>query len=159
MKLLLFVFITCFLHKPLASPHSFVNNKNVPNDTLLRLSKEFLLSKEKAYQQKATEKDVERVLNFCSDSVNYHHILSPEKKFSFSGKDLWKAGMIAHLGETKNAKIRILNFMQRQNVVIIEFELSREVQGKNGWEKSFVTTVSVIEFDSNGKIVKLTDYL
>ena len=129
-------------------------------DSFLKIAKGFLLAKEKTFQEKATSQDVDSFLSFCSDSVQYEHILSPDKKFSFTGKEQWRDGVISHLGETRNAKIEIVKSIERQNIVIIEYNLYREIKTGGSWKKdSKKITVSVLEFDKDKKIKKITDYL
>jgi len=119
----------------------------------------FLFAKQQSYQEKATKENVEVVLNFCSEDIKYDHVLSPDKKFSFDGKKLWRSGAVSHLGETRNVKITITKLIEKQNVVIVEYELSREVKDGQNWQKSKSTIVSVIEFDKKNKIARMTDYL
>jgi hypothetical protein len=125
----------------------------------LKLATNFLSAKERAWQQHATPSDVEKIFGFVSDSVQYNHVLSPAKTFSFTGKDDWRSGMLSHLGETRNVKLKILKSISRQNVVIVEFTLYRELKDGTAWKDSNSTTVSVMEFDEKGKIKKITDYL
>ncbi|MDB5229653.1 MAG: hypothetical protein JWN76_458 [Chitinophagaceae bacterium] len=133
--------------------------QNIPNHKLADITKEFLIAKERSYQQYATAEDVVKFLSYCGDSVVYDHILTPAKKFSFTGKDIWKRGAISHLGETRNVKIRVLNIITRQNVVIAEFSMYRETRSKDGWKKEMGKNVSIMEFDDAKKIQKITDYL
>ena len=128
-------------------------------ETNLAIAKNFLLAKQASYQETAKAVDIENVLNFCNDSIAYDHVLSPNKKFSFSGKGVWRNGALSHLGETRNVKLKITNFIQRQNIVIIEFNLHREIKTGNSWKSSTETTVSVMEFDKEHKIKKIIDYL
>lgn len=129
-------------------------------DSFLKIAKDFLSAKEKSFQEKATKEDVNLFLSFCSDSVQYDHFLSPEKKFSFTGKEQWRDGAISHLGETRNAKIEIVKSIERQNIIIIEYNLYREIKTNGSWKKdSKKTTVSVLQFDKDKKIKKITDYL
>jgi len=123
------------------------------------ITKRFLLAKERSYQLTATKADVNTVLDFCSDTVKYDHILSPDKKFSFSEKDQWRSGVISHLGETRGVKLGLSKFIARQNVVIAEYTLYREFKTNKGWQNSTGTIVSVIEFNKANKISRLTDYL
>ena len=134
-------------------------NKNLPDESFLTTAKMFLQANENLYQIIATESDIDKALNFCEDSIEYDHILSPEKKFSFSGKSLWRSGAISHLGETRNVSSKILNIMARQNIVIAEFNLSREIKETDGWKRSDRIILSIMEFNKNGRINKLTDYL
>lgn len=128
-------------------------------NTYSSIAKRFLIAKEKTYQQTATKENIEDVLNFCSDTIKYDHVLSPEKKFSFTGKEQWRSGSLSHLGETRNVKLEILNCLARQNVVITEYTLYRELKTDKGWQNSKGTVMSVMEFDRAGKISRLTDYL
>lgn len=129
-------------------------------DTNSSIAKMFLKAKENSYQVNASEKTVEAMLDFCADSVIYDHILSPEKKFGFSGKEIWRKGSVSHLGETRNAKIKVVDLIERQNMVIVEFTLDREINTDQKWVADKRNTiVSVIEFDKDKKIKKMTDYL
>jgi hypothetical protein len=58
-------------------------------DLFSKIARSFLFAKERSFQEKATREDVEEVLKFCSDTIRYDHILSPNKKFSFNGKSQW----------------------------------------------------------------------
>jgi hypothetical protein len=129
------------------------------SDTFQSIAKRFLSAKEKSYQQTATKENINEVLNFCSDTIKYNHVLSPEKKFSFTGKAGWRSGAISHLGETRKVKLQVLNNVARQNIVIIEYTLYREFKTDKGWQNSKGTIISLMEFDRSGKISRLTDYL
>jgi len=107
----------------------------------------------------ATKESIDEVLNFCSDTIKYDHVLSPEKKFSFIGKEQWRSGSISHLGETRNVRLRILNSVARQNIVITEYTLYRELKTSEGWQNSNGTIISIMEFNGSGKISRLTEYL
>ena len=119
--------------------------------------KEYLKSKENIMQQNATTKDVGKLMSFYSDSLYYEHVLSPEKKFVFHGKDDLRSGYTSHLGETNNAKITLLNLIERQNIMIVEYSLTREIISSHKTEESKI--VSIFEFDDSGKIKHMTDYL
>ena len=119
--------------------------------------KEYLRSKEKIMQHKATTEDVEKLMSFYSDSLYYEHVLSPEKKFVFHGKDDLRSGYISHLGETNNAKITLLNLIEKQNIVIVEYSLTREIISSHKTEESKI--VSIFEFDDSRKIKHMTDYM
>ena len=119
--------------------------------------KEYLKSKENIMQQNATTEDVEKLMSFYSDNLYYEHVLSPEKKFVFHGKDDLRSGYTSHLGETANAKITLLNLIERQNIVIAEYSLTREIISSHKTEETKI--VSVFEFDDNRKIKHMTDYL
>src|SRR6185312_4585433 len=146
MRLLLLFLNVYFTVQPQAASHADIVRK-------------FLFVKQQSYQQNATKENIEAVLDFCSDSVKYDHVLSPDKKFSFDGKKLWRSGAISHLGETRNVKIVIAKLIEKQNLVMVEYELSREVKSGQTWEPSKSTIVSVIEFDKANKIARMTDYL
>jgi hypothetical protein len=149
------IFSLCYLN--LHAQTNAASNKT--EDKYLRIAHSFLDAKQRSWQQEATAADIDKVLYFCSDTVRYDHKLSPEKEFSFSGKDLWQRGAVSHLGETRNVKISLLKTIQRQNVVMIEFTISREVKNGDKWEPSPQTIVSVMEFDKGDKLKKITDYL
>ena len=119
--------------------------------------KEYLKSKENIMQQNATTEDVEKLMSFYSDNLYYEHVLSPEKKFAFHGMDDLRSGYTSHLGETANAKITLLNLIERQNIVIAEYSLTREIISSHKTEETKI--VSVFEFDDNRKIKHMTDYL
>ena len=119
--------------------------------------KEYLKSKENIMQQNATTEDVEKLMSFYSDNLYYEHVLSPEKKFAFHGMDDLRSGYTSHLGETANAKITLLNLIERQNIVIVEYSLKREITSSHKTEETKI--VSVFEFDDNRKIKHMTDYL
>jgi len=119
--------------------------------------KKYLNSKENIMQQNATTEDVEKLMSFYSDNLYYEHVLSPEKKFAFHGMDDLRSGYTSHLGETANAKITLLNLIERQNIVIVEYSLTREIISSHKTEETKI--VSVFEFDDNRKIKHMTDYL
>jgi len=123
------------------------------------MARMFLQANENLYQITAMKSDIDKVLNFCEDSIEYDHILSPDKKFSYSGKSLWRSGTVSHLGETRNVRLKIVHIMERQNIVIVEFNLSREIKEEKAWIRSDRTIISIMEFNKNRKIKKLTDYL
>jgi len=156
----LVVAITIYFSTLIHPSSNFEDLKISSGDSLSHIVKEFLMAKENSYQEKATALDVETFLNFCTDNVQYDHVLSENKKFSFTGKDEWRNGSLSHLGETRNARIEITKYIERQNIVIVEYDLYREVKTNEKWEKdSTRTVVSIIEFDAEKKIKKITEYL
>ncbi len=123
----------------------------------LNIIKAYLQARQKSMQQDATSADVENVLNFYSDTLYYEHVLSADKKFIFHGKNDLRNGYLSHLGETRNVTISLVNYIEKQNILIVEYTTSREIisSGKN--EK--YTTVSLYEWDESGKIKRVVDYL
>src|SRR5690242_5438105 len=102
MNTFLFFFVMNIFHQlmPVGIQSSSVSNSDI--------IKAYLKTQEKIMQQNATTEDVEKVMDFYSDSLYYEHVLSAEKKFIFHGKDDLRSGYISHLGETSNAKITLL---------------------------------------------------
>ena len=149
MKTFVFLLVMNIFYQYVPTQSGIVSNPD--------LIKEYLKSKEKTMQQNATAEDVEKLISFYSDSLYYEHVLSAGKKFVFHGKDDLRSGYIAHLGETKNAKITLLNLIERQNIVIVEYSLRREIISSNKTEESKI--VSLFEFDDKAKIKHMTDYL
>jgi hypothetical protein len=142
--------------------HNFSKGKyiKIQDDSLSTIAKEFLSAKLKSCQERSTREDVEAFLKFCADSVQYDHILSPGRKFSFNGKDQWREGALSHLGETRNARIEVVKYIERQNIVILEYDLYRDIKTNADWKAdSKRTNVTILEFDKNKKIMRLTDYL
>lgn len=123
----------------------------------LNIIKAYLQAKQKCMQQGATKADVEKLVSFYSDTLNYEHVLPSGKKFVFHGTDDLRNGYISHLGETRNVKISLLNYIERQNILVAEYSSRREIisSGKNEEYK----TVSLYEFDESGKIKYVIDYL
>src|SRR6266498_4684686 len=72
-------------------------------------------------------KDVEKVMDFYSDTLYYEHMLSSEKKFIFNGKNDLRNGYVSHLGETRNVKITLLNLIEKQNILVAEYSIQREL--------------------------------
>jgi hypothetical protein len=156
---ILTLFLTPATHlsaqKEIENQYQAATQKN----SFLTAAKKFLQANENLYQITATEADIDKVLNFCEDSIEYDHFLSAKRKFSFSGKSLWRSGAVSHLGETRNVRLKILNIMTRQNMVVVEYNLSREIKENEDWKRSDRIVISIMEFNKNGKIKKLTDYL
>jgi hypothetical protein len=125
----------------------------------LKLVKLLLAAKEKSWEADATIADVDAVLNFYSDSLNYDHMISPTKHFSFTGKELLKSGIVSHLGETRNVKLKILKYIATQNVVVVEYSLKREVKTAEGWKQQQSKSVMIIDFDSAHKIQHISEYI
>src|SRR3954470_18982899 len=82
----------------------------------LDIIKAYLQARQKSMQEDAGEDDIEKVMNFYSDSLYYEHVLSPEKKFVFHGKDDLRNGYASHIGETRNVKIALINYIEKQNI-------------------------------------------
>jgi hypothetical protein len=101
-----------------------IQTNAVSNSDIIKM---YLKAKEKIMQQDATVEDVEKVMHFYSDTLYYEHVLSAEKKFLFHGKDDLRSGYISHLGETGNAKITVLNLIEKQNIVIVEYSSKRKL--------------------------------
>ena len=137
------------------------NCLTVSNTAILRsnvnIIEAYLKAKEKTMQENATKDDVENLLAFYADSLYYEHILSPEKKFIFKAKEDLRNGYMDHLGETRNVKITMINHIEKQNVVIAEYSIQREIISTGKTEKS--STVSFYELDESGKIKHVIDYL
>lgn len=108
-------------------------------------------------QENATPADIDRVMSFYSDSLYYEHVLSAEKKFVFHGKDDLRNGYISHLGETRNVKIALINYIQKQNILVAEYFTTREIIANGKIEE--YKTVLLYELDENGKITHVIDYL
>ena len=148
MKTFLFLLAMNILYQYVPAQTGIASNPDI---------KEYLKIKEKIMQQNSTTEDVEKLMSFYSDSLYYEHVLSPEKKFAFHGMDDLRSGYTSHLGETANAKITLLNLIERQNIVIVEYSLTREIISSHKTEETKI--VSVFEFDDNRKIKHMTDYL
>ena len=123
----------------------------------LDIVKAYLQARQKSMQENATSEDIDRVIVFYSDSLYYEHVLSAEKKFVFHGKDGLRNGYISHLGETRNVKIALVNYIQKQNIFVAEYSTTREIIA-NGKVEEY-KTVSLYELDENGKIIHVIDYL
>ena len=108
-------------------------------------------------QENATSEDIDRVIVFYSDSLYYEHVLSAEKKFVFHGKDGLRNGYISHYGETRNVKIALVNYIQKQNIFVAEYSTTKEIIANGKIEE--YKTVSLYELDENGKIIHVIDYL
>ena len=138
--------------------HAFFSSREV-NDkkSNLDIIKIYLQARQKSMQENATFEDIDKVMSFYSDSLYYEHVLSAEKKFVFHGKDDLRNGYTSHLGETRNVKIALDNYIQKQNVLVAEYTTTREIIA-NGKIEAY-ETVSVYELDKNGKIMHVIDYL
>ncbi len=102
-------------------------------------------------------KDVEKVMDFYSDTLYYEHMLSSEKKIIFNGKSDLRNDYVSHLGETRNVKIILLNVLEKQNILVAEYSIQREIISTGKTEDRKI--VSWYEFDSSGKIKRMIDYL
>jgi len=102
-------------------------------------------------------KDVEKVMDFYSDTLYYEHMLSSEKKIIFNGKSDLRNDYVSHLGETRNVKITLLNLIEKQNILVAEYSIQSEIISTGKTEDSKI--VSWYEFDSSGKIKRMIDYL
>ena len=150
MKTLLFFFIINIC--------TYINTvKPYGSKSNLNIIEAYLQAKQKSLQEDATREDVEKTLDFYSDTLYYEHVLSSEKKFIFQGKNDLRNGYIAHLGETRNVKIILLNSIERQNIIVAEYSVKREIISTAKTENDKV--VSFFEFDKSGKIKRMTDYL
>ncbi|HYK46812.1 MAG TPA: nuclear transport factor 2 family protein [Parafilimonas sp.] len=149
MKTFVFLLIMNIFYQYVPTQTSIASNAD--------LIKEYLKSKENIMQQNATTEDVEKLMSFYSDSLYYEHVLSPEKKFAFHGKDDLRSGYTSHLGETNDAKIKLLTLIEKQNIVIVQYSLIREIISSHKTEESKI--VSIFEFDDKAKIKHMTDYL
>jgi hypothetical protein len=116
-----------------------------------------LLARQKSTQENASRDDIEKLMDFYADSLYYEHILSPQKKFILHGKDDLRNGYISHLGETRNVKIVLVNYIEKQNILVAEYSTTREIISTGKREQ--YKTVSLYELDKNGKIMHVIDYL
>ncbi len=151
MKTLLLLFIVNVCSFSVSTFKSYSQQSN------LITVKNFLQAKEKSLQQNASKEDVEKILGFYSDSLAYEHVLSPIKKFIFHGKDDLRSGYISHLGETKNVKIELINSMKKQNIIVAEYSIQREIISNS--KKENYKVISIFEFEKDGKIKRMIDYL
>lgn len=119
--------------------------------------KAYLQARQRSMQEDASEKDIETLMTSYADSLYYEHVLSSQKKFIFHGKDDLQNGYISHLRETRNVKIVLVNYIEKQNIVVAEYSTTREIISTGKMEE--YKTVSFYELDENGKIVHVIDYL
>jgi len=138
--------------------YTFFSSHEVSDEkSNLDIVKAYLQARQKSMQENATSEDIDRVIVFYSDSLYYEHVLSAEKKFVFHGKDGLRNGYISHLGETRNVKIALVNYIQKQNIFVAEYSTTREIIANGKIEE--YKTVSLYELDENGKIIHVIDYL
>lgn len=67
-----------------------------PFDSNTDTIKAYLKAKEKIMQRDATTEDVEKIMDFYSDTLYYEHVLSPEKKL-YSMERMICEAVISHI--------------------------------------------------------------
>jgi hypothetical protein len=138
--------------------HAFFPSHEISDEkSNLDIIKAYLQARQKSMQENATSEDIEKIMGYYSDSLYYEHVLSAEKKFVFHGKDDLRNGYISHLGETRNVKIALINYIQKQNIFVAEYSTTREIIANGKIEE--YKTVSLYELDENGQIKHVIDYL
>jgi hypothetical protein len=126
----------------------------------IRIVNSYMKLKEKSFQLKATPGDVEKLINFYNDSIRVEHIFSPDLIIPVIGKKDIRNGMVSHLGETKDVSLSIINRIAYKSVVIIQWKMFRKVIQKDGsWIREEKEIVSLFEFDRQGKMLYIMEYV
>jgi len=102
----------------------------------------------------STEKDVDKLLDFYTDSIVYEH---PRFKMKIEGKANNKKGLVAFLGTTKDTKIVNIKYITGINLVVSEHKITFKSKRGDTWEEGSRTQVTLFEFEGD-KISRIVDY-
>jgi len=117
-------------------------------------ARQFLERFQAMQQATSTEADVDRLLALCTDDVVYEH--SRVGAIVRGKKDL-RAGFIAHLGEIRADRTRLVRSAQGPKLVALEVSREFEVKDGNGWRPVSRTQLLVLERDQEGRIHRVLD--
>jgi ketosteroid isomerase-like protein len=114
----------------------------------------FLSAFQAMQQAGATEADVDRLLALCTDDVVYEH--SRVGAVVRGKKDL-RAGFVAHLGEIRGDRTRVVRSAQGPKLVALEISREFEVKDGSTWRPVKRGQLLVLERDGKGKIQRVLD--
>jgi hypothetical protein len=118
-------------------------------------AREFL-SRFGAFQQAtATPADVERFLELCTDGLAYEH---PRVGAVIRGKGEVRKGLLAHLGETRADRTRLIDWVEGPNVLVLHIDRAFEVRDGEAWKPVQRGSVFVLETEPSGRIRRILDY-
>jgi len=121
---------------------------------LLAPAQRFLERFQAMQQASATEADVDRLLALCTDDVVYEH--SRVGAIVRGKKDL-RAGFVAHLGEVRADRTRLVRSAQGPKLIALEVSRDFEVKDGNAWRPVSRTQLLVLERDDEGRIRRVLD--
>jgi SnoaL-like domain len=99
-------------------------------ESQLGIVKAYLEAREATMQATAGPADVERVLSLCAPSVVYEH---PRVGARRVGVNALRSGMLAFLGASRKASIRITAQLQGRDVVVVQTEVAFEGRDGTTW--------------------------
>jgi ketosteroid isomerase-like protein len=123
-------------------------------DALPPEAQQFLSALTALQQANASEAEVDRLLALCTDDVVYEH--SRVGAVVRGKKDL-RAGFVAHLGEVRGDRTRVVRSAQGPKLVALEISREFEVKDGNAWRPVKRTQLLVLERDGTGKIRRVLD--
>lgn len=105
-------------------------------------------------EEHASQRDVDHLLELYADDAIYEH---PHAKARVEGKDSLRKGISAHLGETRNPKLQVIQVVAGNGFAVIEFKASMDIFDDNRWAPAQRRQVVVLEFDGE-RINRITDH-
>ena len=123
--------------------------ETIPSD-----AQQFLAAFQAMQQAGATEADVDRLLALCTDEVIYEHA---RVGAVVRGKKDLRAGFVAHLGEVRKDRTRVVHSAQGPKLVALEISREFEVKDGDAWRPLKRTQLLVLDRDGQGKIRRVLD--
>ena len=94
------------------------------------LADEYLRRLVAVWQQEASRADVEAWIELLASSAVYEH---PRVGVRIEGRSMILEAMAGFVGTSRLPKIAALDVIEGPGVIVLGFDLSMEVHGKDGW--------------------------
>ena len=114
----------------------------------------FLDRFEAMQQATATEADVDRLVELFTDDVSYEHA---KVGAVVRGKAQLRAGFVAHLGEVRGDRTRVVRWAKGPRFVALEVQRDFEVKSGSGWQPVHRAQLLILEQDQSGLIRRVFD--
>jgi ketosteroid isomerase-like protein len=117
-------------------------------------AQQFLERFQAMQQASSTEADVDRLLALCTDDVVYEH---SRVGAIVRGKLDLRAGFVAHLGEVRADRTRVVRSAQGPKLIALEVSRQFELKDGNAWRPVSRKQLLVLERDQEGRIRRVLD--
>jgi SnoaL-like domain len=118
------------------------------------VAQKFLERFQAMQQAKATEADVDRLLELCTDDVAYEHA---RVGAVVRGKPQLRAGFVGHLGEVRGDKTRVVRWAHGPKFIALEVQRDFEVKDGVTWKPVHRAQLLILEHDQAGLIHRVFD--
>lgn len=123
------------------------------SDDLLVIVKQYYNALENARQEHSSLADIEKLLQLLASDFKYEH-----PSFGANGdKKAMREGLIAVLGQQRNAEINIENHIVGLNAVFVKVSSGAQVKRENEWQLLSGPETALFEI-KKGKISRIHEY-